>query len=325
MPANRGMTKRRTKVLKQLHYKLFLGCSALFLARCSASSSEKIFEAQTNQAVANSDSITQTSIPIEYHLMAVKDTLAWLRALPPGDTLSTLLCLNRVDRAYLLRLDTLVIPGTFEHGINQLAPFPARLDALSAVNKILLISYAAQAFVVYENGKLIRWGPASLGKQSTQTPTGLFATNWKSKRTRSTVNPSWVMEWYFNLDNYAGIGMHEYALPGYPASHGCVRLSKEDAFWLYHWADQWILKEGQIAVYCTPVVIFGAYPYGERKPWLNLADNNEALELTPLVLTGVLEDYLPLILKRQEIRDALEITNKRQDSLHALVNRAGEN
>jgi len=37
------------------------------------------------------------------------------------------------------------------------------------------------------------------------------------------------------------VSFHKFDLPGYPASHGCVRLPEEDAKWIYDWADHWTL------------------------------------------------------------------------------------
>ena len=116
------------------------------------------------------------------------------------------------------------------------------------------------------------------------------------------------MKWYFNLANFQGVSMHQYALPGYPASHACVRLYKEDAIWLYNWADEWILKDSKISVYGTPVVIFGTYPFNQRKPWLLLAENSNAMEITSSALFQTVEEYLPLIMERQAKRDSLKLS-----------------
>jgi len=245
--------------------------------------------------------------PINYKLVTAKDTLDWLQGLAPGDTLTALLVLNRVDRNYLLQLDTIVFPDTIGNGIELYAPFPSKVAELEDVHKILFISHYTQTFAVYESGALVRWGPVSLGKQSTPTPTGLFATNWKSKKTTSTVNSAWILEWYFNLANFDGVSLHEYALPGVPASHACARLYRDDAYWLYHWADQWVIEDSKIAVYGTPVVIFGSYPFDGRKPWLNLEKNNKAMEITPAELMKATKEYLPTIMERQAKRDSLEL------------------
>ncbi len=251
------------------------------------------------------DSSDYESFVLNYHLIATADTITWLQSLLPSDTLNAILVLNRIDQDNFYRTDTLVFPDTFRSGIDQYCPFPLRLDDLLNVRKIILVSYYAQAFAVYENGDRIKWGPTSMGKESTPTPKGLFAVNWKSKRTISTVDSTWIMEWYFNLDNFRGVSVHQYALPGYPASHSCVRLYEEDAIWLYDWIDQWQLVEDEISGYGTPVLIFGDYPFGERKPWLNMAEKNTVLDISPADLSVLLKEFLPTVLERQKQRDSL--------------------
>src|SRR5690606_1839885 len=119
-----------------------------------------------------------------------------------------------------------------------------------------------------------------MGRKSSKTPTGLFFTNWKSKRSVSTVDDEWILKWNFNVHNKWGVGFHEYALPGYPASHSCMRLLSEDAQFLYNWADQWILKNDQVQLaHGTPVIIFGAYPFGEPRPWFKMVADPKALDI----------------------------------------------
>jgi lipoprotein-anchoring transpeptidase ErfK/SrfK len=283
----------------------------------------RFFPATAEQTIAISASIEpeETVIypPVEptinFHLVASKDTADWISSLKSGDTLMALMVLNRTDAWRLNHIDTLVFPDTIGNGIDMYAPFPEQMESLDEVNKILFVSHQMQAFAVYENGERIKWGPVSLGRKLKPTPVGLFATNWKSKRTTSTINSSWILDWYCNLDNFEGIGMHQYELPGFPASHGCVRLYRDDSNWLYHWADQWVLEDGKISLHGTPVVIFGEYPYEEDKPWVTMAKNQKGVEITPSELTVVAEEYLPTIMERQDKRDSVEriemITAKR--------------
>ncbi len=295
------MHKNRIHSSRKLAAQFLLGLIALFFVQCSASPAPKKKVVQKKIQVE----LIPPEVSITYHLICTKDSNDWLRALQPGDTLTALLAVNRVDRTNLMYLDTLVIPDSIGIGINMYSPFPKKVDNLQNVHKIMFISQYAQAFAVYENGVRIRWGPTSTGKKYTTTPNGLFATNWKSKKTYSTVNPSWILEWYFNLANLDGVGMHQYALPGYPASHGCVRLYQRDAYWLYHWADQWVVEDGKIAVYGSPVVIFDPYPFGERKPWRLLAEDLDAIKITPAKLSAAMKDFLPTVAERQEKRDSL--------------------
>ncbi len=250
-------------------------------------------------------------LSISYRLLAVDSNKEWISTLSAGDTLNALLVLNRVDKKHLLRQDTLVVPDTFAADLNVYAPFPDSIATLKPINKIIFASYYAQAFAAYEHGIRVRWGPVSLGKKSTPTDTGLYYTNWKSQKTTSTVDRSWVMEWYFNIDNYGGVSMHEYALPGYPASHACMRLYRADAYWIYHWADQWLLKKNtQLAAYGTPVLIFGSYPFDGRKPWLSLNEDSTALQVTAEDISQLVAPSLQLILKRQTQRDTVLLCRK---------------
>ena len=123
-------------------------------------------------------------------------------------------------------------------------------------------------------------GQSNMGKKSTPTPAKLYFCNWKSKRSISTVNSRWILNWNFNISNYGGIGFHEYALPGYPASHSCMRLRAEDAKFLYYWAEQWVLSSNgqQILAKGTPVIIHGEYPYGSERPWYNVVNNPNAMK-----------------------------------------------
>jgi len=249
---------------------------------------------------------------IHYSLISLKkDSLFRLNSKTSYDTLNILMILNRVDKLHLLRQDSIVVPDTFILDVMAYSPFPDSICTLKPIHKLIFFSYPVQAFAVYENGLLIRWGPVSMGKKSTQTPTGLFHTNWRSKRAISTINSDWIMNWYFNLDNFRGVSMHEFDLPGYPASHACVRMLETDAFWFYNWADSWILfTPDRIGAYGTPVIIYGDYPFGGRKPWLNISQINKVLEINEEELLGQVREYLPLIMKRQTDRDSLMLMRR---------------
>ncbi len=202
-------------------------------------------------------------------------------ALGGYDNLAAFLSLNRVDDKHLQKEMTVVIPSTFEDPW-AFTGFPRSFPALSTIPKIMLISQRTQEFGAYEYGQLVRFGGISTGKKTTPTKNGLYHTNWKAKETTSTVNDEWLLKWNFNIDNLDGIGIHEYELPGYPASHSCIRLSAADAEWFYNWADQWKLSRDEQTVLAqgTPVVIFGTYEFGVKAPWKKLAEDPTILALT---------------------------------------------
>ncbi len=189
--------------------------------------------------------------------------------------------LNRIDYGRVRMGSKLVIPDTLAKDLIKYSPFPENLEILDSIPKTVLIAQRIQGFALYEHGKLIKWGPVSSGKRSTPTPNGLFYANYKSKLKISTVNGAWKMPYYFNFMNLYGVGIHEYSLPGYPASHACVRAYREDAQFIYNWAQQWKLdKSGQrIKQNGTPFMVFGEYDYKDSYPWQKLAKDNSANDL----------------------------------------------
>ena len=58
---------------------------------------------------------------------------------------------------------TIVIPDTLTADLLSYSPFPKQLDLISDIPKTVLISQRVQGFALYENGKLIKWGPVSSG------------------------------------------------------------------------------------------------------------------------------------------------------------------
>lgn len=132
--------------------------------------------------------------------------------------------INRVDAKHLKRLDSILEPSDYSQPLEHYLPFPQQIDFLKGINKIILFSYPTQVFAAYENGKMILTGPTSMGRKTKPTPQRLYFTNWKAKRTVSTVDDAWILNWNFNVHNNWDVGFHEYELPGYPASHSCMRL-----------------------------------------------------------------------------------------------------
>ena len=194
---------------------------------------------------------------------------------PEGTTL--MLKINRVDLKHIRTNETLLIPDAAK-GLLSCSPFPLTAQSAGGMAKLIVVSRAIQAFGAYESGKLVMWGPTSTGKKATPTPEGLFFANWKARQTASTVDSAWILNWCVNLDNMDGVSLHEYELPGYPASHSCVRLLEADAHWIYGWIDQWILsKDGKnVLAKGTPVIIFDQYSYKDPSPWKRIGENRAA-------------------------------------------------
>ncbi len=235
-----------------------------------------------------------------------------------------ILALNRIDRKNLRRRDSLVVPDTVVKNWKYYSPFPLKVEAAFQIPKLIVVSQKVQAFAAYQLGNLILWGPTSTGKKETPTPNGLFHTNWKAEETTSTFDDEWKLRWNFNLDNFEGVALHQYEMPGYPASHSCVRLYEKDAEWIYNWADQWIVTadEESILAYGTPVIIFDEYDFDSLKPWLEMVNDPQSAKVSLGELEDEVDDYFSLILERKKKRieliarrDSVKIASQKKTNL----------
>jgi L,D-transpeptidase catalytic domain len=202
---------------------------------------------------------------IQYHLERSSPVVRF-----SADRIAILQKLNHADAVYLTRLKFILVPDRWEADELAYSPIPRVVQELSEEDKAIVVDIATQVFGAYEWGKLIRWGPVSTGDRNHQTPPGAYHLNWHSRREVSTENPAWIMPWYFNFDSRQGLGLHQYTLPGRPASHGCVRLLAVDAQWLYHWGDGWAIdQESRELIHPgTLVLVIGKYDFRSPQPWL---------------------------------------------------------
>jgi L,D-transpeptidase catalytic domain len=259
----------------------------------------QILPGQDTLPAVKSGTLADTVVPaINYHLDTLegKTAIADFNAKYNAEQRSIILAINRISSSVIKKGKVLLLPDTITTALLDYSPFPLTLPRFDTVSKLILISLRIQAFAVYENGWLSRWGPVSSGKKSTPTPAGLFHTNFKAKVKISSENSSWIMPWYFNFYARRGIAMHQYFLPGYPASHACVRMQENDAYWIYGWADQWKVaaNTGIVVKTGTPVIIFGEYDFSAPAPWLNLPADRTCNLLTEKE-TAEIYSYLPQI------------------------------
>ncbi len=88
---------------------------------------------------------------------------------------------------------------------------------------VLVVSLDEQRAYVYRNGLAIGVSTISSGKPGNETPTGVFTILQKKKDHRSNLYNDAPMPYMQRL-TWDGVALHGGSLPGYPASHGCVRL-----------------------------------------------------------------------------------------------------
>ncbi len=243
-----------------------------------------------------------------YHFEKTKE---WLKNKNTEQQQTIILAVNRTDSSHLAKMDTIIVPNDAGGKLEYYLPFPLSVPFLKDMRKIIFFSYPSQTFAAYGNGELIYTGPTNMGRKADPTPTGLYFTNWKAEQTTSTFNDEWDLKWNFNIENKLGIGFHQYELPGYPASHSCLRLQEKDARHLYDWADQWILSNADsIRTKGTPVIVFGVYPFGLPKPWMQLVSNPAILEITEAMIEKEVSIHLKEILAEQQKRAAIEEVKK---------------
>ena len=96
----------------------------------------------------------------------------------------------------------------------------------------VVISLSDQLAFLYKGDTLVAVSTISSGTSKKPTPKGIFPILGKAKFHRSIKYDNAPMPFMQRLDKY-GTALHGGHLPGYPASHGCIRLPDEFAAKLY--------------------------------------------------------------------------------------------
>jgi lipoprotein-anchoring transpeptidase ErfK/SrfK len=138
--------------------------------------------------------------------------------------------------------------------------YKAVLAQTTPDNATVLVSLSRQRAYLYAGNQLALDTPISSGKKAGFTPTGDFTIIQKDPNHRSNIYGNFVDSrgrivragvsaridsapsgthyegapmFYFMRLTSEGVGMHIGILPGYPASHGCIRLPAEVAPQIY--------------------------------------------------------------------------------------------
>ena len=88
---------------------------------------------------------------------------------------------------------------------------------------LLIVNLKTQRAVLYRNGVPIGASTVSSGRPGYRTPTGVFTILQKHVEHYSSTYDNAPMPYMQRL-TWRGIALHAGQLPGYPASHGCIRL-----------------------------------------------------------------------------------------------------
>jgi len=97
---------------------------------------------------------------------------------------------------------------------------------------LLVVNVATQRAVLYRNGVPIGITTVSTGRPGHLTPLGVFTILQKQVEHYSSIYDNAPMPFMERL-TWGGVALHGGTLPGYPASHGCIRLPHEFARLLF--------------------------------------------------------------------------------------------
>jgi L,D-transpeptidase ErfK/SrfK len=169
----------------------------------------------------------------------------------PGETWSNLFP-NDAQRVLVMRINrmntgiysgmTIALPANMNN-LNYMdyAPFYSQISPTG--NRLIIVDPSTLAWGAYnEYGNLVGWGPVSMGKSwcpdlksGCRSPSGKF-TVYEERGAKCMSSkfpiPTGGAPMPYCMFFKGGYALHASEVPGYHASHGCVRLFYEDAQWL---------------------------------------------------------------------------------------------
>jgi len=114
---------------------------------------------------------------------------------------------------------------------------------------VVAISINEQKLKLYDANGFFAESPVSTGMQGHPTPMGVFSVIQKQKYHRSNIYSGAPMP-YMQRITWSGVAMHAGVLPGYPASHGCIRMPMAFAVKMWNWTRMGarvVVTPGEIA------------------------------------------------------------------------------
>lgn len=177
----------------------------------------------------------------KFYCYQVKRKDSWEKLFPDENQKEVVMKLNRMNTRLHAGM-TIAIPKNANITVLDLSPFQKQISPPG--EKVIFVSLTELAWGAYDsNGTLVNWGPASGGQgycpdihTGCHTPTGNFAVyrkeGFECKSTKFPVGRGGAPMPYC-MFFHGGLALHgSYEVPGYNASHGCVRIFVNDAEWL---------------------------------------------------------------------------------------------
>lgn len=99
---------------------------------------------------------------------------------------------------------------------------------------VIVVSINRQKVTIYDSNGVFAESPVSTGMKGHSTPMGVFSVIQKHKFHHSNIYSGAPMP-YMQRITWSGVAMHAGVLPGYPASHGCIRMPMAFAVKMWNW------------------------------------------------------------------------------------------
>lgn len=99
---------------------------------------------------------------------------------------------------------------------------------------VIVVSIDRQKVTIYDSNGVFAEAPVSTGMKGHSTPMGVFSIIQKHKFHHSNIYSNAPMP-YMQRITWSGVAMHAGVLPGYPASHGCIRMPMAFAMKMWNW------------------------------------------------------------------------------------------
>jgi hypothetical protein len=139
---------------------------------------------------------------------------------------------QRIFRATILGLAALVAAGHADPANAKPKSRTGRVETEAARPAgeplFAIVSLSSQRVTVYDSEGWILRAPVSSGRSGYETPAGIYSILQKEADHVSNLYEDAAMPYMQRL-TWSGIAFHGGPLPGYPASHGCVRLPHDFA------------------------------------------------------------------------------------------------
>lgn len=178
-----------------------------------------------------------------YHCKRIKSGQTWRSLWPDPQQRDLVMRVNRMNTQLYAGI-TVAVPDDLEHAdLISLSPLPKKIEPQH--EKLVIVDPSTDAWAAYaSDGSLVRWGPISAGAdyckdvdEPCRTHEGdyrIYSLGSSDCHSRKFPLPDGGAPMPYCMYFHNGQALHgePNGLPGYNASHGCVRMYVSDAEWL---------------------------------------------------------------------------------------------